>query len=219
MHPDLLRRRESSAPQHRRPEDRVEAIDVLPDDVQVRGPPWRSIRICRESGTGEVVDQRVVPNIDCPRSRVTAPICAERTLPVLMNRERDPPASAFTTDGEIFKTLANEAEHLVASILRLYGRRILSQPRLKSFLVRAESEEPVSLFEPLKWNTWMIGADRRTPLADHITCCAEPFVWAVPPLISSKVDVSSGERSAHHLLCGERMVRICRANESIRCDQ
>ena len=62
MHPDPLRHREPRGHQHRRPDHRVKAGDVLADDVQIRRPQLLEIGI-RESGRGEVVRQRVEPDV------------------------------------------------------------------------------------------------------------------------------------------------------------
>ena len=68
--PDLARRLEPGAPQHRRPEDRVEPGDVLADDVEVGRPPaLERLRVVREAGAGDVVDQRVEPDVDRRRPR------------------------------------------------------------------------------------------------------------------------------------------------------
>ena len=63
--PDVARRLEAGAPQHRRPEDRVEACDVLADDVQVGRPPaLERVQVVREAGARDVVDEGVEPDVD-----------------------------------------------------------------------------------------------------------------------------------------------------------
>ena len=193
MHPDALRRLKARTPEHRRPEDGVESIDVLADDVQVGWPPRRTLWIRWEAGASEIVDERVVPDIDRSSGWIATAVRVQRAAPVLANREGYSPGCTLTTDREVFETLPNESEHLVAAILRLNRRRILRQPGLKSLLVGAQSEEPVPLLEPLQRHAGMIRADALAPLFDDITFGAESFVGAVPALICAEIDVASGE--------------------------
>ena len=123
--PDLARRLETGAPQHRRPEDRVEPGDVLADDVQVGRPPVRErLRVGREAGARDVVDERVVPDVDLARLRVPRAVLAQRGLAVLGDRERDPPVARrpLAADREVLETAADEAEHLVAPVVGLDER-------------------------------------------------------------------------------------------------
>ena len=219
MHPDLLRCFKSGAPEHCWPEDGVESIDVLADDVQVGRPPRRTSSICREACAGEVVDQRVVPDVDGPRLRITLTRCGQRAAAVFANWEWDPPRCPFAADGEIFQTLSNESEHLVATVFGLHGRWVLRKPGLEALLVGAELKEPVALGEPLQRDPWMVRADRLVALLRHIVGVAEPFVGAVPALVTADVDVAGGKGSSHHLLCGEGVVRVGGANEPVGTNQ
>ena len=70
----LPRQRQRGGHQHRRPDDRVKARDVLANDVQVGGPPAiKQITIAAEADRRRVIDQRVEPDIDnvrrVPRQR------------------------------------------------------------------------------------------------------------------------------------------------------
>ena len=125
MHPDLLRCLEPSAPEHCWPEDGVESIDVLADDVQVGWPPRSTSSIGWETGTGEVVDQRVVPDVDGPRLRITLSGCSQCAAAIFADWEWDPPRCPFAADREIFQTLTNESEHLVATVFGLHRRWLL----------------------------------------------------------------------------------------------
>ena len=87
---------------------------------------WRSaghhlaneVQVVREARPGDVVDQRVVPDVDRARLRVPGPVLALRRLAV-RHRERDAPAGAGPADREVLEALADEAEHLVAPVVRL----------------------------------------------------------------------------------------------------
>ena len=77
--PDLARRLEPGAPEHRRPEDRVEPGDVLADHVEIGRPPaGERLHIRWEARPGDVVDQRVVPDVDDPGLGIPRAVLAER---------------------------------------------------------------------------------------------------------------------------------------------
>ena len=95
MDPDAPRRLEAGRPEHRRPEDRVEAGDVLADDVEVGRPPaGEQLGVVGEAGAGDVVDQGVVPDVD--RAGVGVPRAVRQlgVRAVGQDRERDPPPRA-----------------------------------------------------------------------------------------------------------------------------
>ena len=102
VYPDALRRLKPRTPEHRRPEDGVESIDVLADDVQVGWPPRCTLRIRWEAGASEIVDERVVPDIDRSSGWIAAAVCVERAAPILANRERDPPGCTLTANRKVF---------------------------------------------------------------------------------------------------------------------
>ena len=71
MDPDEARQRQARAHEHRRPHDRVQAVDVLADDVDVARPPkCESLRVVGEAGAGDVVRQRVEPDVDGAGGRI-----------------------------------------------------------------------------------------------------------------------------------------------------
>src|SRR3970282_1964672 len=88
--PDLPRRLDAGTPEHGRPVDRVEARDVLADDVQVGRPPAREVvgRVGK-AGTGDVVDERVVPDVDRAGRRVGRAVGQQRVRAVLAGGELD----------------------------------------------------------------------------------------------------------------------------------
>src|SRR4029079_14325993 len=85
--PDLAREIDPRAHEHRGPDDRVESSDVLADHVQVGWPPLRKpFGIVREAGAGDVVDERVEPDIDDPGLGIPRPVLALGRLAVLGDR-------------------------------------------------------------------------------------------------------------------------------------
>src|SRR4029079_11957958 len=107
--PDMTRGLETPAPEHRRPEDRVEPGNVLADHVEVGRPPAiKRVRVGREAGPGDVVDERVVPDVDDARLGIPRAVLAPGGLAVLRDRERDPPAArrALPADREVLEAAA-----------------------------------------------------------------------------------------------------------------
>ena len=62
---DLFRQRQTNAHKHRGPDDRVEADDLLADDVHVRGPVFIEIvvLVVLVAERGRVVEKRIDPNV------------------------------------------------------------------------------------------------------------------------------------------------------------
>ena len=98
---DPLRQRQPGRHQEGRPVDRVEADDVLADEMHV-GRPERPARrgLVREAAGGDVVVQRVQPDIHHVAGRV---------------RHRDAPAEAGAADRQVVQPAAHEADDLVAA--------------------------------------------------------------------------------------------------------
>src|SRR5688500_10032922 len=102
--------------------------------MDVGGPPALEGRhVIWEAGAGDVVGQRVVPDIDSV---------------IWVVRERDAPAGAGAADREVAQPFLEPAQDLVAEMLGLAERGVLSEELLEPLLVLAESEEPVLLLEP-----------------------------------------------------------------------
>ena len=77
--PDARGSVEAGAHEHRGPVDRVEAVDVLADHVQVGRPPLsRTPPVVGEAGARDVVDERVVPDVDRARLAVPRAVLALR---------------------------------------------------------------------------------------------------------------------------------------------
>src|SRR5206468_3709541 len=82
--------------------------------------PGKLLRIRRKARAGDVVDQGVEPDVDDARLGVPRAVLALGGLAVLGDRERDPPTARrpLPADREVLQPDADEAEHLVAAVLR-----------------------------------------------------------------------------------------------------
>ena len=219
--PHLARRLEPGAPQHRRPEDRVEPRDVLADDVQVgRPPPRECLGVVGEPGARDVVDQRVVPDIDLARLRVPRAVLAQRRLAVLGDRERDAPVArrSLAADREVLESLADEPEHLVAPVVGLDELGMLGELALEPLLVGRQAEEPVALGEPLQRHARVVRADRPLGGLEDVARAAKALVRAVPALVRAEVDVAVRVGPADHLLGRPDVVGIGRPDEPVGAD-
>ena len=219
MDPDLAWRLEAGAPEHGRPVDGVEPRDVLADHVEIGRPvPSERFRIVREPGARDVVDQRVVPDVDRAGFRVPRAILALRSLAILPDRERDSPGRTRARDREVLESLANEAEHLVAAIVGLHGPRILDVPAFEALLVGGQAKEPVLLGQPLERHVGVVRAAPPAGGLEEIAGRLEPLVRAVPAFIGPEVDVAVGMCPADHLLGRAHVIRIGRSDEPIGGD-
>ena len=198
---DLLRQRQAGAHQHRRPVEAMEARDVLADDVQVGRPPLlEGGRVIGEPGPGQVVGQRVEPDVDAV---------------LLVAGERDAPGRSRAADAEVAEPLAQPAEHLVAEVLRLAEGRVLGVQPLEPLLVGGEPEEVVVLLQPLRLEGRMVRAAAVDELLIGLELVA---AGAVPAGVDALVDVAGRLGAAHHLDRGHRVVRIGGADEPIEAD-
>ena len=210
----------SGAHQHRRPVDRVEAVDVLADDVHVGRPPLgEAVHVVREAGAGDVVHERVEPHVDAPRRWVRCPIGQNRLAAVLADRERQAPRDVLAADREVLETLAHESEHLVAPVFGLDEVRPLGEEPLEPLLVGREAEEPVLLGDPLERDGGMVRAAQRVSIADQVALVLEPLRRAVPALVRADVDVAIAIGPADHLARRLEVVGVGRADEAIGRDQ
>ena len=90
--PDQLWQGQSGAHEHGGPHDRVEAVDVLANDVDVTRPPLgERLRVVGEARAGDVVGQGVEPDVDRARRRIPRPVRKLGRRAILADRERDPP--------------------------------------------------------------------------------------------------------------------------------
>ncbi len=138
MRPDALGERELGGHQHGGPDHAVEARDVLADHVELRGPAGGPVAL-GEAGAGEVVRQRVEPDVGALHLAVARGA-----------RERHAPAEPRARRRDVLETLLEEAEDLVAAARRRAERGLLDEERAQPVGVGREAEEPVALLRPLQ---------------------------------------------------------------------
>ena len=141
------RRLEPGGHQHRGPVHRVEAQDVLADEVVVDGPPLGEARVVgRVADRGAVVEQRVDPHV---RDVLRIP------------RQRHAPVDRRAAHREVLQTAADEAEHLVQPRLGLHRVGMLGVVREQPVGVARELEEVVLLDDVLDRTVRGSGSCRR----------------------------------------------------------
>ena len=96
---------------------------------------WNSLQVVREAGAGDVVDQRVVPDVDRAGGGVPGAVGELRAGAVLADGKRDAPGGARAADREVLEALADEAQHLVAPVVRLDEVRVRLVVREQALLV------------------------------------------------------------------------------------
>ena len=126
--------RQPSRHQEGRPVDRVEANDVLADDVKIHRPEFLArIGFVRKSGHGQVIGQRVDPDIHDV---------------VGVARHRHPPVEIGAADGEVLEARAHEARDLVAAGLGADEVGLALVERQQAVPVGREPEQEVLLLHP-----------------------------------------------------------------------
>ena len=141
---DRARQLEARGEQHRGPDDAVEPRDVLADHVEVRGPPLRERRgVVGEARAGDVVDQRVEPDVD---------------LRLRVERERDAPGRRRARDRDVLEAALELRELLVLPELGLDEVGVLAVVLDQAVAPGREPEEPVLLLEPLRLARQVLGA-------------------------------------------------------------
>ena len=216
----MARRLEASAPQHGRPEDRVEPGDVLADDVQVGRPPaGERLRVIGEAGAGDVVDERVVPDVDDARLRIPRAVLALRGLAVLGDRERDPPVAGVRSR-QIEKS--SRPPRMKPSIsLRRYSGWTKSGC-VREVRARAVPGRPTggrtSSSRSATGAARRGGSGRSSAAVSDVGRVAEALVRAVPALVRAEIDVAVGVGPADHLLGRADVVRVGRPDEPVGGD-
>ena len=193
----------------------------LPMTCRSAGHQWaNAVGIVREAGAGDVVDERVVPDVDDPGLGIPRAVLAQRALAVLGDRERDAPTAgrALARDREVLEAAADEAEHLVAPVVRLDEVGVVGEMALEALLVGRQPEEPVLLGQPLERDLGVVRADRPARRLLDVGRVAEALVRAVPALVRPEIDVAVGVGPPDHLLGRPDVVRIGRPDEAVRRD-
>ncbi len=196
MREDRARQRQARPHQHRRPVDGVRGEDVLADQVQV-GRPVGAGLIARpaEAERAVVVEQGVEPDV--------ADV-------VFVERQRDPPAQARLgpADAEVAEGLAQEAEHLVGSLLGHDEARVGLDVVDQGLLVLAHAEEVVLLADGDH------GVAGRALAVQQLLLGVEALLGdIVPALVVVGVDLALGpqvgEHALHHcLVLGHRRADV-----------
>ena len=105
MSVNLFRQFFTHSHQHDRPDDSMETHNFLADQMHVSRPVFiEFFRITAITDTGKVVEQRVKPDIDNV---------------FVVKRHRDAPVEGGAGDAQIFQSLFDEVDHLVAACHRL----------------------------------------------------------------------------------------------------
>ena len=133
MHDDLFRHGQSGRHEESRPVDGVEAGDVLADHMRVRRPEFRPRAIVREAGRGDVIGQRVDPDI-------------HHVLRVARNRHA--PFQGRAADREIGQAPLHEGDDLVQIFFRRdeVGMGFVMREQLVGIF--GEPEEVAFLLDP-----------------------------------------------------------------------
>lgn len=162
-------------PEHRRPQRRVEAGDVLADEVDVGGPVLVERRpVVAVADAGDVGQQGVEPDVDGEP---------------LVERHADAPVLAGAGDVDVAQPVVlDQADDLVAARLRLNEvgmlREVLQEPVLKG----GQAEE-VALLGAVRQRPLMVGTQ---PVVFGVLLVGLELLAAVavPALVATLVDVA-----------------------------
>src|SRR5664279_3725526 len=200
MRDDLARDWKAGRHEERRPVDRVEAENVLADDVDA-GPVTLVERKVAgaEPERGDVVRERVEPHVDdVPR----AP------------REWDAPRDRRARHGEILQARLHERAHFVQARLGKDERLSLHAPLEEleeSGSVLRQAEEDVLLALPLG----LEAVDRAVPQGEILLRIERLAVRAVPALVPRRVEVARRVDAPDNLLDARPVARLGRADEVV----
>ena len=171
---DVLGQREVGGHQHRRPEDGVEAQDVLADDVVGRGPEpvGEVLALAREAQRRVVVQERVEPDVEHV-ARVP--------------RHRHAPRELGARERDVLQAALDERERLVVADARRDEVGVLLVELLEALLEGAQREEVVLLAVALE-----LDVVDRAPVAllDLVLDLEVGAARAVPALVQALVDVA-----------------------------
>ena len=197
----LMRQLDAERHQHDRPVDRVEAQDVLADEVDVRGPimveqlAGRAVGVVAERR--DIVRQRVDPDVD----DVT-----------LVEADRDAPVKRRAGDAQVLQTRADEVvEHLVFAALGLDEVGMVEDILLERRGVFGHTEEVRLLRRALDLRA-AVGAAAVLDLRLGKEALAG---LAVIALVGALIDVALIVELFEDLLHGRHMLRVGRADELV----
>ena len=162
-----LRHRDAGRHQERRPIDRVEAHDVLADDVQRRRPVALEhlALVVGKADAGDVIGQRVDPHIHDV---------------LVVAGHADAPVEGRARDREILQAAAHEARDFVEPLLRQHEIRHARIELEQFLLIGRELEEIALLLHPF---------DRRAGLRRHahLLLVEMRFVLGVIGLVAHRI--------------------------------
>ena len=185
--------------EHRRPVDGVRGQDVLADQVHRRGPQAVEACLVRQvSGRGEIVEQRVEPDI-AHVARIKG--------------QGDAPAQALDRprDAQVAQRAAQKAQHLVAADLGLDERGVIVDVLDQPVLVGAHAEEIVALYQLLD-RPPAVGA----VALDQVLFGPKALVGhAVPPCIVPGIDVALFPKRLQDGLDHAHVARLGGADEIV----
>ena len=193
----MPRRFEPGGHQHRGPVHRVEAQDVLADEVVVGGPPLGEARVVgRVPDRGAVVEERVGPHV-----RDVLRVPGQRNTPV----DRRP------AHREVLQTTADESEDFVHARLRLHrvGMRgvVLEEPVGEA----RQAEEVVLLDHELD----RAEVDRAVTVDQLVLGVVRLARDAVEAFVRSELDVTLVVDRLQEFLHRDVVTRLGRADEVV----
>ncbi len=187
--------------QEGRPVDGVEAQDVLADHVQIGGPEMPArIGLVRKAGSGDVVRQRIEPDIHHVAVRA---------------RHRHAPGEGGAADREILEPRLHETDHLVAPALGRDEVGVRLVEREQPVLPGRETEEPGRLLHPLHRRAG--GADpRAVGLHRRFALAVERLVaHRVPAAIVAEIEIARVVDALPERLAGAVVARLGGADEVV----
>ena len=194
-----LRRLEPARKKERRPVDRVEAEDVLADQVQVRGPEavGQVHARPRVAERRDVVEEGVEPHV--------------HDL-ALVPRQGHAPAELRPRERDVLQAGLDEREGLVAAEVRAHEVRTVGVEAAKVVLERRQPEEPVLL--PLEFERDLVDRTRvaGTELGLGVKRGA---AGAVPTLVDALVHVAVVVHGLHDLLDARDVRGVGGADEEV----
>src|SRR5690606_1635751 len=201
VRPDPPGKCEACRLQHGRPHDCVQPGNILAHYVHGR-PPALELPV-GVADSRHVVGQRIEPDPRALNVSVTRGY-----------RERNGPLQVGARDGDVFKSTVNQCEEFVASGLRLYELRIVSQQVPEELFVAGQAEEPVALFGPLKFAS---GVQNAVSVLDFVLAFEQLTPYTIPAFVGAlmKVIRAALEHVPHERLHSLAMRGVRGANELV----